>query len=87
MNGDSADVTGLVPEYETLVGDSLATNHEGGRRLNTDKLQQALVYDAGWTAEGGDALFQLARDYGSFMLRNALALSLALKIEDGELGF
>jgi hypothetical protein len=29
----------------------------------------------------------LARDYGSFMLRNALAISLALDIEDGELGF
>jgi hypothetical protein len=29
----------------------------------------------------------LCDDYGSFMLRNALAISLALDIEDGELGF
>ena len=27
----------------------------------------------------------LARDYGSFMLQNALAISLALDIEDGEM--
>jgi len=30
---------------------------------------------------------QLAENYGSFMLRNALAISLALEIEDGEFGF
>jgi len=28
----------------------------------------------------------LARDYGTFMLRNALALAAALEIEDGALG-
>ena len=32
-------------------------------------------------------LLGLASAYGSFMLRNALAISLALGIEDGELGF
>ena len=46
-----------------------------------------LVKEAEWTPEAAADLLRPARDYGSFMLRNALAISLALDIEDGELGF
>ena len=43
--------------------------------------------EAEWTAEAAEHLLRLATAYGSFMLRNALAISLVLDIEDGELGF
>jgi hypothetical protein len=40
-----------------------------------------------WTQEGAAHVAALARDYGAFVLRNALALALSLGIEDGELGY
>jgi len=56
-------------------------------RDKPDSLEEALMDEAEWTAEAAEHLVWLARAYGSFMLRNALAVSLALEIEDGELGF
>lgn len=78
MNGDE-NVSGLVGEYRTLLGDT------EGRSL--DHLEGLLTRDAEWNREAAEHLLQLATTYGSFMLRNALAISLALGIEDGELGF
>ena len=40
-----------------------------------------------WTHQGAQAIISLANDYGTFMLRNALALAIALEQEDGDLGF
>ena len=76
---DEDDVSGLVGEYCGLF--------EGMDRHQTDSLEQKLIRDAEWTPQAAEHLIQLARGYGSFMLRNALAISLALKIEDGGLGF
>ena len=45
-----------------------------------------LQTDCEWTQEGAIHLIQLVNDYGSFMLRNALALAIAADIEDGKLG-
>jgi hypothetical protein len=73
------DVTKLVEEYRCLFGEA------GYDTL--DLLEETLIHDAEWTAEGAEHLLHLATAYGSFMLRNALAISLALDIEDGELGF
>jgi hypothetical protein len=77
--GIPENVSELVEEYHALFedinGDSL------------DSLEKALTHQAEWSPEAADQLLQLAREYGSFMLRNALAISLALEIEDGELGF
>jgi len=73
------DVSGLVEEYRSLfdeVGDD-----------TLDSLEETLIHEAEWTAEGAEHLLHLATAYGSFMLRNALAISLALDIEDGELEF
>jgi hypothetical protein len=73
------NVTDLVDEYRTLF-DGLAGDDD-------DALKRVLRYDAEWTPKAASHLLKLARAYGSFMLRNALAISLALDIEDGELGF
>jgi len=73
------NVTMLVEEYRDLFDDV------GSDALYS--LEEALTHAADWTPEAAEHLLRLATAYGSFMLRNALAISLALDIEDGELGF
>jgi hypothetical protein len=73
------DVSGLVEEYRVLLGDIDADS--------LDRLERILIREGEWGAEAAAELLQLAKAYGSFMLRNTLAISLALEIEDGELGF
>jgi hypothetical protein len=73
------DVSHLVEEYRRLF--------EGIGADAPDSLQAVLTREAEWTPEAAEHLLRLATQYGSFMLQNALATSLALDIEDGELGF
>ena len=73
------DVSNLVEEYRDLF--------DGTRSNMIDSLEETLMDEAEWTAEAAEHLLRLATQYGSFMLRNALAISLALDIEDGDLGF
>jgi len=40
-----------------------------------------------WTQDGAEQVASLARNYGAFVLRNALALAISLEIEDGEFGY
>lgn len=72
-------MSGLVDEYCALLG--------GMKRRRRESVEAALIREADWTADAAQHLVQLAHDYGSFMLRNAAAISIALDIEDGELGF
>jgi hypothetical protein len=46
-----------------------------------------LTREADWTPEAAAHLLRPAGENGAFMLRNTLAISPALDIEDGELGF
>jgi hypothetical protein len=77
----SHEVTGLVREYEVLVGETRA---ECGS-ANLAHLCRLLESDAHWTPDGAEHLVAVARRYGSFFLRNALALAFALGIEDGHM--
>ncbi len=74
-----ANVSSLVDEYRSII--------EVGSSVPTESLEDLLVREADWSPRAASHLLQLARQYGSFMLRNALAISLALEIEDGDLGF
>jgi hypothetical protein len=76
---DETSVGNLTDEYRALF-DSL----DFGDAVT---LEQRLTSSADWTPQAAGHLLQLAKNYGSFMLRNALAISLALGIEDGSLGF
>lgn len=76
---DAEKLTALVEEYGTLFGE--VNSH------SFDSLKRVLVREAEWTPQAAAHLLRLARAYGSFMLRSALAISIALDIEDGELGF
>ena len=61
--------------------------------LNTDgsvpddvEIIRRLREDCEWADRGAEALVMLARQYGAFILRNALALAKVMDIEDGGLG-
>jgi hypothetical protein len=72
------DISFLVQEYEGLLN--------GSNALTSDEVEDVLIKQAEWTPQAAQELLYLAQRYGSFMLRNALAVSIALNIEDGECG-
>jgi len=82
MKAASHDVSVLVGEYEVLVGQARA----GNGAVNRAQLCELLASDADWTSEGAEILVVVARRYGTFLLRNALALAFALGVEDGDAG-
>jgi hypothetical protein len=73
------NVTSLVDGYRAVFGAAIFDS--------TGSLENLLVREGDWSPDAATQLLQLAQGYGSFMLRNALAISLALGIEDGDLGF
>lgn len=72
-------VPGFITEYESLI-------ELMGCDPTDQQLQSALVEHAEWTAQGAAVLVMLAKQYGTSVLANALALAAALGIEDGEAG-
>ena len=86
MEYDVANVRALRDEYRSLL-DSLERARERQEELNWAEVVDSLHTEAEWTPSGAEHVAALARQYGSFVLRNALALALAMGIEDGELGF
>jgi hypothetical protein len=71
----------LLDEYETLV-DELGGGLDD-QDIDWSKLEALLIRDSEWTERGASELINVVRDYGSFFLRNAAALALALGTEDG----
>jgi len=71
----------IVHEYTLL----LQSNRN--ELLDSDQIVSKLSRSHDWSESGARAMVSLANDYGSFMLRNALAFAIALEKEDGELGF
>jgi len=71
-----------VREYQGVLAPS-----EGTEMVDMSSLVQHLSRAHDWTEEGAEVIVNLANEYGIFMLRNALALALALGKEDGDLGF
>lgn len=69
----------LLSEYQTIIASV-------GANASDDAIIASLVRDADWTEQGAREVLQLARKYGTSILRNALALASAMQIEDGEAG-
>jgi len=69
----------LVGEYQALLRDA--------RAKASGEIERILTREADWTPAAAAHLVHLAKDYDSFMLRNAYAISLVLGTEDGEIGF
>ncbi len=73
---EDENVSELVKEYRDLL-----------TRKGSDSPADVLINQSEWSPTAAEHLMWLANKYGSFMLRNALAVSLTLGIEDGEFGF
>jgi hypothetical protein len=73
-----------ISEYMCLVSPSVRSRHEG---LDRERLVHDLRSAHDWTDGGARVIVSLAHDYGAFLLRNALALAIALDKEDGDRGF
>ena len=71
----------LFDEYEVVVDE--AGGGLDGQNIDWPKLEAHLIRDSEWTKRGATELISVVRDYGSFFLRNAAALALALGTEDG----
>lgn len=73
-----------VSEYRGLLA---SAKDDGVETLDMDRLVRHLSRAHDWTEHGARAIVSLANQYGGFMLRNALAIAIALDKEDGDLGF
>ena len=76
-----------TPENISSLADEYRSLFRGICIESKEKLTDLLVQEGDWSIQAASHLLQLTQQYGSFMLRNALAISLALEIEDGDLGF
>ena len=72
-----------VHEYRGLLASGQV---DGTEIVDMNRLVPHLLRAHDWTEEGARVIVTLANEYGAFMLRNALALALALGKEDGDLG-
>jgi hypothetical protein len=72
-------VWSFVDEYKALV-------EHLGPEPDYKHLRDMLVRECEWSERGSTTLVRLARQYGTFVLANALALAEALEIEDGDAG-
>jgi hypothetical protein len=72
----------IQSEYRAYVAQATNKNNE----IDWNKLVNLPCTDGNWTKQGADTLVEIVQNYGSFILRNALALAVAANIEDGKLG-
>ena len=73
-----------IDEYRITLNENIQNRNDD---LCWELVQSKLSDTGGWTTEGAEEITRLVRDYGGFILRNALAVANVLNIEDGELGY
>ena len=81
----SAYVDALTEEYTVLLPE--AGRGTDGEGVDSQALVGRLVADGEWQWAGAEHLVNLAEENGVFMLRNALALAVAMGKDDGSLGY
>lgn len=74
-----------------LITDVLAAEYDVlfarlGEDASDDQIVAALVSNSDWTEQGAREVLELARRYGTSILRNALALAASMGIEEGSSG-
>ncbi|MFA5292666.1 MAG: hypothetical protein WC496_06480 [Phycisphaerae bacterium] len=79
---EDIDIKEIRSEYQTYVAKATDKNNE----IDWDILAGLLCINGDWTKQGTETLIEVVKNYGSFILKNALALAAAANIEDGELG-
>jgi hypothetical protein len=76
-------VDSLISEYSNLIGNVVPENIQS--QSFRSNIIRKLKNSASWTSSGTNEILSLVDNYGAFMLRNALALAVALNKEDGDL--
>ncbi len=79
---EDIEIKRIQSEYEAYVAKTTDENNE----IDWDKLVDLLCVDGDWTIQGAETLVTIVQNYGSFVLKNALALAIATNIEDGKFG-
>lgn len=83
MKQDLFNITKItLQEYATAFSQTKKEQH-----INWEQVESKLQNEMEWSKEGATRIASLTRQYGEFVLRNALALAISLGIEDGELGY
>ena len=75
-----------MDEYRDMFAE-IKHSQKDKEDLHWELVQWKLSRIGDWTPKGAEEITKLARKYGSFILRNALAIASVLSIEDGELGY
>jgi hypothetical protein len=86
MTQKTPDTVNLTIQEYAAVFQTPPKKHTGEHLIDWARVEAKLQNEMEWTEEGAKHLTVLAREYGGFMLRNALALADVLGIEDGSLG-
>ena len=84
---NNSSVSDLVAEYSGYIDESDICTRDTEVCVDLVKISERLVTDGDWGRKAADHLVMLSNNYGVFMLRNALALAIATRCEDGKLGF
>ncbi len=77
----------LCYEYDTLVEEAAKRADLCNIDDSLSELEDVLISKADWTKSAANDLIYMAKYYGVFMLRNALALAIALDCQDGKCGY
>lgn len=86
MSSDGVELDFTIDEYKITFTD-IIQDQNNCHDLPWALVQNRLKFNNGWTEEGAGEVVKLVREYGGFMLRNALAVAKVLEIEDGELNY
>lgn len=73
----------LCDEYTTVL-DECGFSATSSDEINFDDIFEKLVATCEWTPDSALELLALAKTKGSFFLRNAAALAIAMGIEDAQ---
>lgn len=87
MTQEGVYVESLIGEYNKLLQECAQKPKAALSEENLGLVADVLRRCGDWSERGAEEITRLAKDYGAFMLRNALAIAVVLEREDGELGF
>ena len=83
-NRPNDDISILVQEYRSVLEHTQGIREANGD-VDCERLTDCLCANTEWTDRGAEHV-ALVQQNGTFVLRNALALAVALNVEDGTLG-
>ncbi|MGA2679327.1 MAG: hypothetical protein ABSF37_08500 [Sedimentisphaerales bacterium] len=86
MTRKTSDTVNLTIQEYAAVFPTAKIKYTEEKLIDWARVEAKLQNKMEWTEEGARHLTMLAREYGEFMLRNALSLANVLGVEDGSLG-